>query len=145
MKLFIILACILAVTVADHGKKAKDGKKGKKSICSKKLSVKPEDCCPNMPSFKQYFADCAAQCKLNSPAANASTPAIGKQGKGDKKGKDKQMFKCVMPCVLKAANVLGADGNITAAALNAVLLKGVSADWTQIVPNVTSVCIANGM
>lgn len=147
MKLFIVLACIFALTAADHGKNAKDGKNAKNSknsICSKQLSVKPEDCCSGMPSFKQYFAGCAAQCNVTLPAAGPpAKPASGKQEKGGKTGND-QIFKCVMPCVLKAANVLGADGNITSAALNAALLKGVSADWTSIVPNVTAVCIANG-
>ncbi|KAL7025766.1 hypothetical protein ACKWTF_013618 [Chironomus riparius] len=146
MKLFIVLTCILALTVADKGKKPKDGKNSKNSICSKKLPVKPEDCCTGIPSFKQYFPGCAAQCNVKLPAANASAPSSGKQGKGEKGGKNsgmEQMFTCVMPCILKAANVLGPDGNITRALLNAALLKGTSADWTQIVPNVTSVCIAN--
>lgn len=147
MKLLIVLACILALTAADHGKKSKDGKNAKNSknsICSKKLSVKPEDCCSGIPNFNQYFAGCAAQCNVTLPAAGAAEkPASGKLDKKGKAGTG-QAFNCVMPCILKAANVLGADGNITSAALNAALLKGASADWTQIVPNVTAVCIANG-
>ncbi|CAG9806558.1 unnamed protein product [Chironomus riparius] len=140
MKLFILLACVLAVTVAQKEKKPKDDKKN--PICSKKLSIKPEDCCPNMPSFKQYFPGCAAQCNVTLPSDNESAPASGKQGRGNKNGKDNKM-KCMMPCVLKAANVLGVDGNVSADALNAALLNGVTPDWAQIVPNVVSSCIDN--
>ncbi|XP_070505830.1 uncharacterized protein [Chironomus tepperi] len=154
MKLFIVLACILAITAAEQkGKKAKGENNSKNSICSKKLSVRPDDCCPGMPSLKKYFAGCAAQCNVTLPAGNATAEqgSSGKYGKGEGRGKGegpgkdakKQMFKCVMPCVLKAANALGADGNISSTALNAALLAGVSADWAQVVSAVTSACIVN--
>lgn len=157
MKLFIVLACILVITAAVSGKKAKEGNGGEKSsknpICKKRLPVKPNDCCPNMPSFKQFFDTCVAQCNATTTTAEPTTSAStgsgkhgkreghGKHGKGSGKG---QLFKCVMPCVLNAAQVLGADGNISVAALNNALLQNASADWKLIVPNVTSICIVNG-
>lgn len=139
MKLFIVLACFVAVAVADHGKNAKQSKN---PICSKELSVKPTDCCPDMPSFKQYFEKCATQCNQTSTADPTATAAPEKHGKG--KNGNKQFFKCVMPCVIQSAGILGADGNISSDLLTQQLLNGASSDWAQIVPTVVSSCFANG-
>lgn len=139
MKLFIVLACLLAIAAAQQSKKVKEKKKSKNPICEKQLSVNVTTCCPGIPSLQKFFDQCSVQC-------NADTTTPPKRGKGDKQEKEKkeQNFKCIMPCVLQAANVLGPDGNITLDDLNAALVNGVSADWAQIVPSVTAECYANG-
>jgi len=151
MKLFIVLACILAIATAQQGKKPKEDKKSKNPVCEKQLSVNATTCCPGIPSLQEFYDQCAAQCNADTTTAEPTTPP--KRGKGGKQEKDKkeqkesgkeQNFKCIMPCVLQAANVLGPDGNITVDGLNAALVNGVSADWTQIVPSVTAECFANG-
>lgn len=137
MMLFIVLACLVSVALADHGKKTKEPKN---PICSKELSVKPTDCCPSMPSFKQYFTECAAQC--NQTSTDPSVTSAPKRGKG--RHGNKQFYKCVMPCVIQKAGILGTDGNISSDLLTQQLLKGASSEWTSIVPNVVSSCYANG-
>ncbi|XP_070505811.1 uncharacterized protein [Chironomus tepperi] len=140
MKLFIVLACFLAVAAADHGKK---GKQSKNPVCSKELSVKPTDCCPNMPSFKQYFEKCATQCNQTNTSSDPAAAAekLEKRGKGEKG--NKQFFRCVMPCVIQNAGILGADGNISSDLLTQQLLSGASSEWSSIVPTVVSSCFAN--
>ncbi|XP_070505840.1 uncharacterized protein [Chironomus tepperi] len=151
MKIFIVLACVLAVVAAQQGKKPKEDKKSKNSICSKQLSVNATTCCPGMPTLQQFFDQCAAQCKAmtntSEPTAQGKRGGKGaKQEKGKKERKDdgkEQMHKCVMPCVLQAANVLGPDGNISSDALNAALSASASSVWANIVPNVITDCFAN--
>lgn len=152
MKIFIVLACILVITAAQQGKKPKEAKKSKNPVCSKQLSVNATTCCPGIPNLQQFFDQCKAQCNADATTAEPTTPPKrggkgGKQEKGKKEKKDdgkEKMMKCVMPCVLQAANVLGPDGNISTDALNAALIASASADWAEIIPTVTAACFENG-
>lgn len=141
MKLLIVLACFVAVAVAGHGK----AKESKNPVCSKELSVKPTDCCPSMPSFKQYFEKCATQCNQTATAdPSVTTAAPEKRGRGRHGSGNREFFKCVMPCVIQSAGILGADGNISSDLLTQQLLNGASAEWTSIVSTVVPSCFANG-
>ncbi|KAL7025763.1 hypothetical protein ACKWTF_013615 [Chironomus riparius] len=141
MKLFIVLACIVAVTIADHDK---NGKQSKNPVCSKELTVKPTDCCPGMPSLKEHFDKCALQCNQSASAdPSVTTAAPEKRGRGRHGSGNKQFYKCLMPCVIESAGILGPDGNVSSDLLSQQLLNGASSEWAPIVSNAVSSCFAN--